>query len=147
MIDFETKLKEMKFMYSGMVPSLRIKVMDDRVENPNCGPNKLILEVSATEGLARTILIKLLIAKGLTPKKAFKKTSEIKIKKVFEKIYELKKKKANSLFNSQNWEVFVWAIRYRNFLIHHCTYVGGAITDQLIESTVWIRKTIRSEWL
>lgn len=147
MADFAKHLKELKFMYSGVLPSLRTKAIKDRLNNPNCGPNKLILEVSATEGIARTILIKLLVAKGLKPKNAFKKTSALKIKEVFKNIYELKEKKARSFFNSKNWKVFVWAIEYRNFLIHHCAYVGGAISNPLIEATTAVRGKIEREWL
>lgn len=147
MENFKKKLEQLKFMYSGIIPNQNLKVINDRIDNPNCGPNKLILEVSATEALARIILIKLFIAQGLTPKSAFKKTDTFKIKEVIQKIYELKQKQLPSLFKSDDWKKFVWAIKFRNFLVHHATYVGGQTSTALIEATQSIRKTIKKEWL
>lgn len=146
MTDFEEHLKRLQFMYSGTIIPLRTKVVKDRLNNPNCGPNKLILEVSATEGTARTILIKLLMDNGLDPKKTFKKVDKLKVRDVFGQIYKLKGLKIDNLLKTKVWKTFNWAIKYRNFLIHHCAFVGGKTSTELIKATIQIRKKLE-KWL
>lgn len=134
-------------MYSGHLPALNLKVINDRIDNPSCGPNRLILEVSITEGLARTILIKLLIVAGKRPEQAFKFVDELKIREVFKMIFDSKQISGLAFFNSPDWEKFDWAIAFRNFLVHHGAFVGGQTSAPLINAAVAVRKKIKDEWI
>ena len=147
MINLENHLKQLRFIYTNLGIAFRVKVANDRINNPNCGPNKLIIEVSATEGLARAILMNILIKKGTAPKKAYNTVRNLEIKPLFRELYKDRKTKYNKLLRSSAWKDFIWALKYRNFLIHECAFVAGDVSLRLIKAISIIRKEIKNEWL
>jgi hypothetical protein len=106
-------------------PSQRYRVALDRIDNPDCGPNKLIQLVSAVEGLARTIAINIMVSSGASIENAYKKLRfekpEILISKYIAKSFG---KKPEELIGDDDWELFGLAVEYRNLLIHECAFLG-----------------------
>lgn len=122
-------------VYVNSHPSGRIQIANQRIRYPNCGPNKIIVRVSAAEGIARSIIINLKQAKGENIKTVYKKYKHKNPDDIIRDICKEFRTGPWKFFGKKNWLDFIWAIKYRNLLIHECTFVRQTISNRLIKAT------------
>lgn len=144
MIDYRKHIDSLRDAYVKATPSQRYRVALDRIENPDCGPNKLIQLVSAVEGLARTIAINIAVSSGESVENAYKKLRfekpEILISEYIAKNFG---KKPEDLIGEDNWELFGFAVEYRNLLIHECAFLGQDKSIPMISSLLKVFETLK----
>ncbi len=63
-LEFEKHVKKLRQAYIGATLSQRISVTRERIDNPDCGPNRLCNTFNALEAMARAVLLDLKIKNG-----------------------------------------------------------------------------------
>ena len=143
-MDYEKHLIELRVAYVKASPKMRLNVALERIENPTCGANQIIQIVSAVEGLARSLAVHLSnLITGEEIDAAYKKLKLKGPKQIIEYICEIEKLNRANLFPEEQWELFEYAIKYRNLLIHECTFLGQDKFPQLIDATLYIFEKLR----
>ena len=144
--DIEAHLAELRRMYVHALPSQRLHVGKQRINNPNHDPNRLIAFVSAAEGFARSLCMH----------QTARSNSELFV------IYpQFERRGAQSLigeyldkkglgapadhFGADTWQLFGYAVEYRNLLAHECTYLGGDRSPRLIEACRKVLQTLAKD--
>jgi len=98
-------------------------------------PNLLITSVSATEGLARAILFRLIAADGRSPIEVYETIRWWPPLRIIQRIAALKGTTPDALFGDTDWVQLDWAIKYRHFLIHEGTLLNQIDGLRLIGAT------------
>lgn len=144
MIDYRRHIDSLRDAYVKATPNQRYRVALDRIEYPDCGPNKLIQLVSAVEGLARTIAIYMAVSSGEIIENAYKRLRFEKPEVLIsEFIAKPMGKKPEDLIGKNNWELFGFAVEYRNLLIHECAFLGQDKSNPMISSLLSIFETLK----
>lgn len=144
MIDHRSHIDSLREAYVNATPSQRYRVALDRIDYPDCGPNKLIQLVSAVEGLARTIAIHMAVSSGKTIENAYKRLRFEKPEVLISKhIGKKMGKKPEDLIGKDNWELLGFAVEYRNLLIHECAFLGQDKSSPLIFSLLNVLETLK----
>ena len=131
-------LKELELIRSAYVcssPRQRLYVVSQRLDNPAHGPNLLVTHVSAVEALARSLAMH---AKGRSKaqlKQLYGKYRDREVKSlVAECLANRGHNNPSEFFGADTWRMFGYAVSYRNFLVHECTYLGQDKYPSLIEA-------------
>lgn len=132
MDQFEEHLEELREAYVRATPRQRLRVALDRVKHPDCGPNRLIQIVSAVEGLARALLVNEAVSTGDSVSHAYDQVRSLNASDLVRRCLG---PDPASMFPGETWDTFVVAVKYRNLLIHECTFLGQGRTDKLIASS------------
>jgi hypothetical protein len=144
MLDYRKHIDDLRALYVKATPSQRYRAACDRIEHPDCGPNKLIQLVSAVEGLARTIAINIAASSGEGIENAYKRLRFEKPEVLIsEYIAKPLGKTPEDLIGKDNWELFGFAVEYRNLLIHECTFLGQDTSNPMIYSLSKIFETLK----
>ena len=115
---------------------MRLNVALDRLNNPTCGANQIIQIVSAVEGLARSLAVHLSKLKEHEDiNSAYEKLKYKNPAQLVEYICKIENLDRSELFHEKQWELFEYAIKYRNLLIHECTLLGQDKFPPLIDAT------------
>jgi len=128
MKSFDDHISELRAAYMEAPPRLRLRVALDRVRNPSCGPNRLIQTVSAVEGLARALVIDELVAQGTTVQRAYDDVQFTNASELVEKCLGDPKHH----LAAEQWDDFRTAIKYRNILVHECTFLRQGYSERFI---------------
>lgn len=143
-MDYKKHLIELREAYVKASPQMRLNVALQRIKNPTCGANQIIQIVSAVEGFARSLAVhRNNLITGEEIDAAYKKLKSKGPKQIIEYICEIEKLNRADLFPEEQWELFEYAIKYRNLLIHECTFLGQDKFPQLIDSTLYIFEKLR----
>lgn len=126
-VDYVADLLRLRETYPKLSPSQRLNIIRQRLEDHHFGPNRLVTSVSAVEGLARSLVIRL-GAKGKGQEalaKAYRRNEKSSAKNLVEQ-YLLKKAKVRpeEHFGEETWKLFCHAENFRNLVVHECTYLG-----------------------
>lgn len=145
-IDLEGELEQIRRIYVRALPRQRLHIIRQRLEDHHYGPNRLSTAVSAVEAFSRSLLLyaKASGERSLIPKlyEEFKDTSPEKMIVLF-----LRHRSCGTprqVFGSREWILFTYAVRFRNLVVHECTYLGmdkfpslidacGAVLEKLVE--------------
>jgi hypothetical protein len=143
-IDYSAEAITVRDSYVGASLRQRLHIVRLRLEDNHFGPNRLVTTVSAVEALARSIAINCK-AKSKADKQViysrykYEKPEDLIIKCL--KNYNISNPK--EFFDQDNWELFGYAVEFRNLLVHECTYLGLdkfpsliAACEEILESLV-----------
>lgn len=118
-------IKDLRRSYILASPAQRLSVAKQRIENPEHGPNLLVVHVSAIEGFVRSLV---------THQLASTREELLEIYPTFcrsgpkELITAYLRDKCGTdpidFFGAEDWELFGYAVGYRNLLAHEATYLG-----------------------
>ena len=124
-------------MYVNATPSQRVHVALQRINNFDCGPNKLIVKVSVVESLARSALFNIYIhqEKKKSKLRVYEEIKHDNGPTLLEKFCKEYKSEPWKMFGKDNWLKFIWATKYRDLLIHESTFLREGISSPLIQST------------
>jgi hypothetical protein len=135
LMDYKLHLKKLRATYISGTPAQRLSISFQRIAYPNAGPNQLIAHVSVIEGFARSLVM------HQEANDRSDKTSiypEYQYKKIKDLIVQYLNNKGEcvpeSVFGSDVWRKFGYAIEYRNLLIHESTYLGQDTYPELLEA-------------
>ena len=142
-IDLGQRLESLRKSYIRAYPKQRLHVAMQRIKNPDHDPNRLIAYVAAVEGLARSLCM-------YQHPKARTRVDELYpsyVRRGAETLvgeYLASKNlgKPRALFGDETWELFEYAVQYRNLLAHECTYLGGDLSPKLIEACRVVLRTL-----
>lgn len=131
-IDHEQKLRD---EYLKATPRQRLEIALQRMRFPDCGPNRLVQVVSAVEGLARSLVVNARVTKGETAEAAYDNVRGANATTLVRDVLALNKRpEAPVAFGTEVWEMFELAVKYRNLLIHECTFIRQSCSDPLISA-------------
>ena|SRR6476646_7934353 len=142
----EAHLADLRRSYVEAHPKQRLNVGKQRINNPDHDPNRLIAFVSAAEGFARSLCMHQHATtkaelSALYPKFERRGTKSL--------IAEYLNKKGlgnpSDHFGAETWQLFGYAVEYRNLLAHECTYLGLDRSPQLIEACRKVLQTLAKD--
>lgn len=145
---YENHLKELRESYVNASFKQRLKVVQDRINYPDCSANRLISLVSSIEGLSRTICLDILETQGESRLDIYKKVKFLNPNElIVDYIFPAINKSAEDLFGHDIWEVFLYAVKYRNLLIHEGTFLRQNYASELIDvCTIIFQKLTELEY-
>ncbi|HSH71489.1 MAG TPA: hypothetical protein VK974_00390 [Methylophilaceae bacterium] len=134
-IDYESELATIRDAYVSATPQQRLNIIRQRLSDHHFGPNRLVTAVSAVEALARTLVMH---ANHDTKAEIRTNYSKYQYRKPEGLIRQYLESKgitdAKALFAEDTWQLFGYAVQYRNLLAHECTYLGMDKFPSLIEA-------------
>ena len=130
----ESNLRE---TYIKSHPLKRHGIIKERLENLDGLPNELIVMVSAVEAMARSIILDLATDDGISREEKYDEVKFKRANKLLEEICSHRKvsKTPDEVFGASEIENFKCAEKYRDLLVHECTYLRQGISIVLIDST------------
>ena len=144
--EFKDHVKKLRQAYVDATLSQRIAIARQRIDDPDCGPNRLCNTFSALEAMARAVLLELKINNGLPNSKAYEKIKMWNAAKLIESICAEKGVSPTDFFG-QDWELIQYAEKYRNLLTHEATFLRQGYSSCLIEACQRALTKIEQEWL
>lgn len=144
--EFKDHVEKLRLSYVNATLSQRVSVARQRMDNPDCGPNRLCTTFGALEAMARVVLQELLIQKSLPKLKAYKKIKLWNATKIIENICTEKAILPTDFFG-QDWELIRCAEAYRNLLTHEATFLREDYSSRLIEACQRALEKIEQEWI
>jgi hypothetical protein len=133
-IDYEKELTEIRNIYVCMTPQGRLRIINERLRDPDSGPNRLVTVVSAVEALARTLAMHASFTSKFDISTNYSKYRNSKPADLICK-YLLSKgiTDPETFFKEDNWLLFDYAVQSRNLVTHECTYLGQDKYPYLIQ--------------
>ncbi|MCM5569394.1 hypothetical protein M6I34_02635 [Burkholderiaceae bacterium FT117] len=134
-MDFVSELQNLRRVYVTATPRQRLRIIRQRLEDHHFGPNRLVTSVSAVEALARTLTLR----RG-RPSKADIEARYKQVRRTNPDVLVEQYLAAHGIadparfFDEDNWQLFLWAVKYRNLVVHECTYLGLDKFPALIEA-------------
>lgn len=144
--EIEKHLAFLRKTYIESLPKQRLSIAKQRINNPEHDPNRLIAFVSAVEGFTRSLCMhqhartKAELS-AIYPK--YCKQSAVSL--IVEYLTERSLGEAASHFGERTWQLFGYAVQYRNLLAHECTYLGSDKSQELIEACRAVLKALAKE--
>jgi hypothetical protein len=141
--EIEAHLASLRRDYVEAFPHQRLNIAKQRINNPHHDPNLLIAFVSAIEGFARSICMRQSAATK-TELSALYPEYERRGPKALIGEYLAKKGLGTPAgqFGAETWQLFGFAVEYRNLLAHECTYLGQDRSPQLIDACRKVLQTL-----
>jgi hypothetical protein len=134
-VSYEEDLEEIRTRYVGSSPRQRLGIIRQRLNDHHFGPNRLVTAVSAVEALARSLLMH-----SVASKKAdlLERYPNFRYRKPEGLIREFLESRGiadpKAFFAEDTWQLFGYAVKYRNLLAHECTYLGLVKFPSLIQA-------------
>lgn len=124
-IDYINELCSIRKAYVSSAPRQRLAIIRERLNEPTFGANRLVACVSAVEAFARSLAMH----RNATCKddladlyRRFKDSDPKAL--VVEGLPDSKRSNPAALFGEDNWQLFSFAVSYRNLIVHECTMLG-----------------------
>jgi len=121
---FRTHVQRLRDTYVKATPGQRAHVARQRMQHQGATANVLISFVSATEGMARSVLLMLRTASDVDVGRCYSRIRGDGPEDLLKKIAVAHGTTAPKLFGSEEWRLFGWAVKYRNLLIHEATFLN-----------------------
>jgi hypothetical protein len=133
--EIESHLADLRCLYVEATPRQRLSVAKQRIQNPEHDPNRLIAYVSAVEGFARTLCMHLHAKSkaelsAIYPEYRWRGAEELIVEYLAAKGFGA----PATHFEEGVWDLFCYAVQYRNLLAHECTYLGLDRSPGLIDA-------------
>lgn len=133
--EIEKHLAFLRKRYIESLPKQRLSIAKQRIKNPEHDPNRLIAFVSAVEGFARSLCMHQCARTKAEVSAIYPEYSKRSAKSlIVEYLNERSLGEASSHFGERTWQLFGYAVQYRNLLAHECTYLGSDKSQELIEA-------------
>ena len=147
--DYADLLARLRHDYIEATPKQRLHVARQRIRYPGHRPNRLVTYVAAVEAFARSLAMH---AHASTTEELSALYTEYHRKGAEELITEyltgVKVGDPSAYFGDETWRLFGFAVKFRNLLVHECTYVGDPYSTPLIDACEQvIRKLASSQGL
>lgn len=141
--EIEKHLAKLRQIYVELTPRQRLNIAKQRIKNPDHDPNRLIAYVSAAEAVARSLCLH---ERRGTKEERSARYAEYKRRGPQGFIGEYLKAKGlpapRDHFGAETWQLFGYAVDYRNLLAHECTYLGLDRSPRLIEACRKVLQTL-----
>jgi hypothetical protein len=121
-IDYVAELERIRSVYISVSPLQRLRVIRQRLANPDHGPNTLVTHVSAVEALARSLVLHNAGSDPSAQYSKFRNHDSDKLVALF--LERIRAGSPAEVLGHDVWQKFRYAISYRNLLVHECTYLG-----------------------
>lgn len=118
---------ELQRVYALATPAARLRVIKQRLASAHgeTGSTRLVTVVSAVEALARSLVVHAPGRPAATAEMRHRQFRAIGPVELVEEVLKLHGAAAPTrLFEGETWELFEVAVRYRDLIVHECTYVG-----------------------
>jgi hypothetical protein len=124
-IDYEADLATIRANYVSATPRQRLAVIRQRLQDHHFGPNRLVTAVSAVEALARSLAMHTEVRRKSELAAVYPRYSHRKPERLIREYLQSKGvPDPETFFAEDTWELFGYAVSYRNLLAHECTYLG-----------------------
>jgi hypothetical protein len=134
-VDYDAELASIRARYVQASPRQRLAIIRQRLSDHHFGPNRLVTAVSAVEALARSLAMHASVGAKSELTDIYSKYSHRKPEGLIREYLEIKGvADPKAFFAEDTWQLFGYAVRYRNLLAHECTYLGLAKFPSLIEA-------------
>lgn len=139
----ETHEAELRRQYIKASPSSRWSIIEQRLSYPDARPNLLIARVAAVEALARSIALH---SNNSTPTESdYKVLKHKRCKELLERVALVKSGiHADQVFGIDDLENLQCAEKYRDLLVHECTFLGQGYSADLISACDRIIERLRA---
>lgn len=136
-VDYNYSLDLLRDIYACSPPHARLNVIDQRIGFKDSLPNNLVTSLSAVEALARSLLVHLDSPSKdhlLATYKKYRLTSPEKLVAQVMFRHGVDRSELSSFFGEDTWELFGYAVGFRNLITHECTYVGQDKAPSMIQA-------------
>jgi hypothetical protein len=121
--------------YISVPPQSRLKVIKKRLDALESGPTYLITIVSAVEALVRSMLVNNQAKSANEIASRYTKYIYKNPDEMVEEILTINgHSKPEKYFSGDTWRLFCYAIKYRNLVVHECTYLGQDKYPALVDA-------------
>ena len=135
-VDYVADLLVLRQTYLSGSPQARYNVIQQRLQQTEIGPTRLVTVVSAVEGLARSIAMTRRAGKMSTPHDLYSSYKDRAANTLVEEVLVLHgQSKPSEYFSEDTWALFRHAVNYRNLIAHECTYLGQDKYPSLIAAS------------
>ena len=143
-IDYVEELLQLRDVYVNVHPQARLGVIRKRLAANEIGPAKLITVVSAVEALARSLMLHRACSRDESPASVYPRFKPKEADQLVEQFLATANIQDPARhFAEDTWQLFRYAVNYRNLLVHECTYLGQdkypsliAACDEVLDSLV-----------
>lgn len=135
--DNASHLKSLREVYISVPPQARLNVIMKRFESGagDIGPTRLVTVVSGVEALARSLIVHWPPMGATTLVARYGKWRKETAPALVQEVLRLGgQKEALEYFGVDAWDLFGFAVLYRNLIVHECTSLGQDRYPQLIEA-------------
>ncbi len=141
--DCESHEAELRRTYVAASPAYRWSVIEQRMSNPDAGPNLLVVRVAAVEALARSVALHTIYP---NPTEADYAALKFKRCRVLLEDVALAKcgSSAAQIFGLADVETLQCAEKYRDLLVHECTFLRQGYSADLISACDRILQKLRA---
>lgn len=124
-MDLDAELEKLRTTYVSSSIRQRVRIMDQRLNDPSALPNLLVTRVAAIEAFARTLLMHAFAQSKSDLPAAYEKYRYRKVHTMIKEYLELKQLGTpQNVFGDSAWATFKTAVKYRNLLVHECSFLG-----------------------
>src|SRR5437879_7248457 len=144
--DLQQDLDRLRRDYINATPRQRLKVIVDRLRDPNIGPNLVVTGVTAVEAFARCVVVeKETAATGVSKTEVYLRYRDARPEQLVGMYLQvIGAGRPKEVFGEQIWDAFLQAVAYRDLLVHECTYLrmeklheintaANAVLEKLVE--------------
>jgi hypothetical protein len=131
--------------YAIATPAARLRAIRQRLASAHAemGPTRLVTVVAAVEALCRSLIVH---SAGRPPSTAEMRHRQFRDTGAVELVQEVLRLRAApgaaELFGPQVWERFEVALRYRDLIVHECTYIGRDAHADLITAVTTVLRGV-----
>jgi hypothetical protein len=136
-VQFQDPPDELRRAYAMATPAARFRVIKQRLASVHgeMGATRLVTMVSAVEALARSLVVHSI---GRPPHTAEMRHRQVRDTGPIELVEEVLRLRGAAgpvaHFEGGAWELFVVAARYRDLIVHECTFVDADRLGPLISA-------------
>lgn len=135
-IDYEQELGGLRFTYVTVGPQARLNIIMRRMDHVEIGPVGLCTAVSGVEALARSLAVEYRADQAVPRAEGYKAVRHASAEELVKRVLvHLGKPIAAERFAEDTWPLFLLAVKFRNLVMHECTYLGNDKTASLIAAT------------
>ena len=134
---------ELQRAYAIATPAARLRVIKQRLASAHgeTGSTRLVTVISAVEALARSLVVHSAGRPASTAEmrhRQFRNTGPVEL---VEEVLRLRgASRGVQHFDRDDWEFFEVATRYRDLIVHECTFIGQDRYPWLIEASEAVLK-------
>lgn len=113
--------------YATATPAARLRVIKQRLASAHgeMGSTRLVTMISAVEALARSLVVHAAGRPSSTAEMRHRQFRNAGAVELVEEVLRLRGARSGAQhFERDEWDLFETATRYRDLIVHECTYIG-----------------------
>lgn len=118
---------ELQRAYAVATPAARLRVIKQRLASAHgeMGSTRLVTVISAVEALARSLVVHASGRPSATAEMRHRQFRNVGPLELVDEVLRLRGAGVGAQhFERDDWELFEVAVRYRDLIVHECTFVG-----------------------